>query len=80
MKRLRPYRGVVSARYRMLLQYWAAAFAGLITQYFWGAIRLMIVAAFYAAATQAQPMSLPEVVAYIWLGQAFFRHAAMEYR
>jgi ABC-2 type transport system permease protein len=46
--------------------------AGLVTQCFWGAIRLMIVAAFYAAATQAQPMSLPEVVVYIWLGQAFF--------
>ena len=72
MKRFLPYRAVVSARYRMLLQYRAAAFAGLVTQCFWGAIRLMIVAAFYAASTQAQPMSLPEVVVYIWLGQAFF--------
>ena len=72
MKRFLPYRAVVSARYRMLLQYRAAAFAGLVTQCFWGAIRLMILAAFYAASTQAQPMSLPEVVAYIWLGQAFF--------
>jgi len=72
MKRFLPYRAVVSARYRMLLQYRAAAFAGLVTQCFWGAIRLMIVAAFYAASTQTQPMSLPEVVVYIWLGQAFF--------
>ncbi len=72
MKRFLPYRAVVSARYRMLLQYRAAAFAGLVTQCFWGAIRLMIVAAFYAASTQAQPMSLPDVVVYIWLGQAFF--------
>src|SRR5215468_6832446 len=72
MKCFLPYRAVVSARYRMLLQYRAAAFAGLVTQCFWGAIRLMIVAAFYAASTQAQPMSLPEVVVYIWLGQAFF--------
>ena len=72
MKRLLPYRAVVSARYRMLLQYRAAAFAGLVTQCFWGAIRLMILAAFYAASTQGQPMSLSEVVAYIWLGQAFF--------
>ena len=72
MKRLLPYRAVVSARYRMLLQYRAAAFAGLVTQCFWGGIRLMILAAFYAASTQAQPMSLSEVVAYIWLGQAFF--------
>jgi ABC-2 type transport system permease protein len=72
MKRFLPYMAVVSARYCMLLQYRAAAFAGLVTQCFWGAIRLMIVAAFYAASTQSQPMSLSEVVAYIWLGQAFF--------
>jgi ABC-2 type transport system permease protein len=72
MKRLLPYRAVVSARYRMLLQYRAAAFAGLVTQCFWGAMMLMVAAAFYTASRQAQPMSLPEVVAYIWLGQAFF--------
>ena len=37
MKHFLPYRAVVSARYRMLLQYRAAAFAGLVTQCFWGA-------------------------------------------
>ena len=72
MKRFLPYMAVVSARYRMLLQYRAAAFAGLVTQCFWGAIKLMILAAFYGASQQDQPMALPEVVAYIWLGQAFF--------
>lgn len=68
--RLTPYVAVLSARYRMLLQYRAAAFAGFATQLFWGAIRLMILAAFYAAATSPQPMTLPELVTYIWLGQA----------
>ena len=72
MKRFLPYLAVVSARYRTLLQYRAAAFAGLVTQCFWGALKLMVLAAFYAASQQDQPMSLPEVVAYIWLGQAFF--------
>src|SRR6266487_4998436 len=72
MKRFLPYMAVVIARYRMLLQYRAAAFAGLVTQCFWGALKLMILAAFYAASQQDQPMSLPEVVVYIWLGQAFF--------
>lgn len=67
---MRGYWAVVSARYRMLLQYRAAAFAGFVTQMFWGAIRLMILAAFYAGATTAAPMSLEQVVAYIWLGQA----------
>ena len=67
---LRPFWAVVSARYRTLLQYRAAAFAGVVTQLFWGAIRLMILAAFYAAATGPQPMNMAEIVAYIWLGQA----------
>ena len=65
-----PYAAVVSARYRNLLQYRAAAFAGLVTQLFWGAVRLMILGAFYAAAEGPQPMNMVEVVAYVWLGQA----------
>ena len=64
------YTAVVSARYRNLLQYRAAAFAGFVTQLFWGAVRLMILAAFYAAAEGPQPMNMAEVVAYVWLGQA----------
>ncbi len=67
---IRPLVAVVSARYRTLLQYRAAAFAGFATQLFWGAIRLMILAAFFAAATEPQPMDLPQIVAYVWLGQA----------
>jgi ABC-2 type transport system permease protein len=53
----------------MLLQYRAAAFAGFVTQVFWGAIKLMVLAAFYAHATSAPPMSFAAVVAYVWLGQ-----------
>ena len=45
----RPYVAMLGARFRMLLQYRAAAFAGFATQLFWGAIELMIFAAFYAA-------------------------------
>ena len=65
-----PLRAVVSARFRTLLQYRAAAFAGFATQLFWGAIRLIILAAFFAATTEPQPMNLTQVVAYVWLGQA----------
>jgi ABC-2 type transport system permease protein len=54
----------------MLLQYRAAALAGCATQLFWGIIRMMIFAGFYAASTAAQPMTYAEVVNYIWLGQA----------
>jgi viologen exporter family transport system permease protein len=65
-----PYTAVVSARIRMLLQYRAAALAGFATQLFWGLIRVMIFAGFYASTTATQPMTVEEVVTYIWLGQA----------
>jgi len=67
----RAYLSIVSVCYRMLLQYRAAALAGFGTQLFWGAIRLMILAAFYASATTAPPLPLAAVIAYVWLGQAF---------
>lgn len=67
---LRAGLAVVSARYRTLLQYRAAAIAGFGTQVFWGAIKIMILMAFYSVSDEPQPMSLGEVVAYIWLGQA----------
>ena len=69
---MRPYLSVLSARIRMLLQYRAAALAGMSTQLFWGLIRVMIFEAFYRTATQAQPMTYAEVVNYVWLGQALF--------
>lgn len=67
---LRSYTSVVAARYRTLLQYRAAALAGLCTQLFWGAIKVMVFFAFYAVSTEIQPMSLVQIVSYIWLGQA----------
>lgn len=69
--KLAAYFAVISARYRTLLQYRAAAFAGFATQLFWGVIRIMVMMAFYAVGADEQPMSLPQVIAYIWLGQAF---------
>jgi ABC-2 type transport system permease protein len=69
---LTPYLAVISVRFRMLLQYRAAAFAGMVTQVFWGAVKLMVLAAFYAGASGAVPMRFSEVVAYVWLGQALF--------
>jgi ABC-2 type transport system permease protein len=66
------YQAIVSARFRTLLQYRAAAVAGFGTQLFWGLIRLMIYSAFFRSTRQPQPMSYQQTVTYIWLGQAFF--------
>ena len=68
---MRAYGAVLSANVRTLLQYRAAAIAGFTTQIFWGLIRVMIFQAFFRFSTAAQPMTVDEVVTYIWLGQAF---------
>jgi len=44
---------------------------GFATQCWWGAIKIMVYAAFYDAAAAVAPISLPDVVTYTWLGQAF---------
>ncbi|MCX4241669.1 ABC transporter permease [Paraliomyxa miuraensis] len=67
---MRAYVAIFEARFRALLQYRAAALAGLATQVFWGLVRVMIFTAFYASSTGAQPMTLPEVITYVWLTQA----------
>ena len=64
---MRPFLAVIGARYRMLLQYRAAAFAGFATQLFWGAIKLMVLAAFYGVASAEPPMSMTQIIAYVWL-------------
>jgi ABC-2 type transport system permease protein len=71
---MRPYLAILSARFRLLLQYRAAALAGLVTQIAFGWIRLMIFEAYYRSAppevVAAMPMTHAQVVDYIWLGQA----------
>jgi ABC-2 type transport system permease protein len=69
------YLSLFRARFRTLLQYRAAAAAGFGTQLFWGLIKVMILEAFYEHATRAvtaAPISLPQAITYVWLGQAFF--------
>jgi len=68
---LRPYRSVFAGRFQLMLQYRAAAVAGFITQCWFGVIRILIFAAFYAGGAAHAPMSLANAVTYTWLGQAF---------
>ncbi len=65
------YWAILSARFRVLLQYRAAAFAGIVTQLFWGIIRMLIFIAFFHSSAAPQPMSLRTTIDYIWLSQAF---------
>lgn len=66
---VRPYHAVFRARFYLLLQYRAAALAGFGTQCWWGAVKIMVLAAFFRGATSA-PMTLRQAIDYIWLAQA----------
>src|SRR5215472_14196959 len=68
---IRPYLAVFAGRLQVMLQYRTAAIAGFITQLWFGIIRILIFAAFYAGGAVHAPMSLGNVVTYTWLGQAF---------
>ena len=65
-----PYVAILSASARLLLQYRAAALAGIVTQLFFGFVMVQAYTAFYEAAAQVPPMALAEVIGYVWLGQA----------
>ncbi len=70
MEIARPYVAAFSARFLLMLQYRAAAVAGFLTQCWWGAIKIMVYAAFYRASTAAHPaMTLAQVATYTWLNQ-----------
>lgn len=66
----RPYLAAFRARFLLMLQYRTAALAGFATQCWWGAIQIMVFAAFYAARPAAAPISLADAITYTWLGQA----------
>jgi viologen exporter family transport system permease protein len=65
-----PYLAAFRARFLLMLQYRAAALAGFATQLWWGAIRILVFAAFYGVNAAAAPISLADAVTYVWLGQA----------
>lgn len=70
---MRAYLAVARARLAALVQYRAAALAGLTTQVFWGFIKVMVLTAFYASAVSATPISLAQAITFIWLGQALLQ-------
>lgn len=68
---MRVYFSVFKMRLINGLQYRTAAFAGVATQFFWGFLNIMIFEAFYQNSTVNQPISLEQLIDYIWLQQSF---------
>lgn len=59
------------------LQYRAAAFAGIVTQFAWGFLSILTYRAFYRTDAASFPMSLSATVSYLWLQQAFLSFFAV---
>ncbi len=68
---MKKYFSFFRLRFTMGLQYRAAAAAGIVTQFLWGAMEILIYRAFYQADPSAFPMTLQATCCYIWLQQAF---------
>jgi len=72
---MRAYYAILSARFRVLLQYRAAAIAGVVTQTFFGLVIVMVMRTFYRSSGPGadHPMTIAEVVTYVWLAQGMIR-------
>lgn len=68
---MKAYFSVFKMRLINGLQYRTAALAGIATQFFWGFMFIMIYEAFYLNGAINQPISLKQLIDYIWLQQAF---------
>lgn len=68
---MRKYLAFFRLRFAMGLQYRAAAAAGVVTQFVWGGMEVLVFCAFYRADADSFPMTLQATCSYIWLQQAF---------
>ena len=68
---MKKYLSFFRLRFSMGLQYRAAALAGVVTQFAWGFMEIMVFRAFYRADPGAFPMSFSATASYVWLQQAF---------
>ena len=69
---MRAYFAVLTLRFREGTQYRAAAWAGVFTQVVFGFIIFMSLDAFRLSNPARSPMTRGELLAYTWMGQAFF--------
>ncbi len=67
----RQYLSMFRMRFISGLQYRAAAWAGVCTQFFWGFMMIMTYKAFYDSSAAPQPIEFTQLAQYIWLQQAF---------
>ena len=68
---MRAYWSFFKIRFINGLQYRAAAYAGIVTQFAWGFMYIMLYHSFYRSNPGAASMDISELSTYIWLQQSF---------
>ncbi|MGI6183690.1 MAG: ABC transporter permease [Candidatus Fimadaptatus sp.] len=68
---MKKYMSVLRIKFLNGLQYRAAALAGLVTQFAWGGMLVLLYRAFYEADPTQFPMTMQQTASYIWMQQAF---------
>lgn len=68
---MRKYLAFFRMRFIRGLQYRAAAWAGILTQFAWGLMEIIMFQAFYRADPASFPMDPQALASYIWMQQAF---------
>lgn len=77
---MKVYFSVFKMRLLNGLQYRTAALAGVATQFFWGFLFIMVYEAFYRNGASNQPISLKQLIDYVWLQQAFLVFVMLWFR
>ena len=67
---MKPYISLFRVRFINGLQYRAAAFGGLTTQFFWGIMLIFMYEAFYQSGGSSGEFSYRDLVSFVWLQQA----------
>ena len=68
---MKKYLSFFRIRFLAGLQYRAAAWAGIVTQFAWGGMSLLMYHAFYKSGQNVFPMEFSQLSCYIWMQQAF---------
>ena len=68
---MKKYLSFFRIRFLHGLQYRTAAVSGMVTQFVWGAMEILLFRAFYQADSSSFPMTFQALSTYVWLQQAF---------
>lgn len=68
---MHKYLSFFRLKFIMGLQYRAAALAGIVTQFAWAFLEILVFRAFYESGAEMFPMSMSATASYVWMQQAF---------